>query len=30
LHRPIAKAVALAVWLGFSVIPVAVLFGWLQ
>jgi succinate dehydrogenase cytochrome b subunit len=30
LHRPIARAVAIVVWLGFSIIPVAVLLGWLQ
>jgi len=30
LHRPVASALALVVWLGFSVIPVAVLLGWLR
>lgn len=30
LHRPIATAIALVVWLGFSALPVAVLFGWLR
>jgi succinate dehydrogenase / fumarate reductase cytochrome b subunit len=29
LHRPIARTLALVVWFGFSIIPVAVLFGWL-
>jgi succinate dehydrogenase / fumarate reductase, cytochrome b subunit len=29
-HRPIARVVALLVWLGFSVIPVAVLLGWIR
>lgn len=29
-HRPIALAVAVVVWLGFSVIPVAVVLGWLK
>jgi succinate dehydrogenase cytochrome b subunit len=29
-HRPIALAIALIVWLGMSVIPVAVWFGWLK
>lgn len=30
LHRPIARVIALAVWLGFTIIPVAVLLGWLR
>jgi succinate dehydrogenase / fumarate reductase cytochrome b subunit len=30
LHRPIARVLAAGVWLGFSLIPVAVLFGWLK
>jgi succinate dehydrogenase / fumarate reductase, cytochrome b subunit len=30
LHRPIARAMAVVVWLGFSIIPVAVLLGWVQ
>jgi succinate dehydrogenase / fumarate reductase cytochrome b subunit len=30
LHRPIALVVALAVWIGLSMIPVAVWFGWLR
>jgi succinate dehydrogenase / fumarate reductase cytochrome b subunit len=30
LSRPIARLVALLVWLGFSIIPVAVLLGWLR
>jgi succinate dehydrogenase / fumarate reductase cytochrome b subunit len=30
LHRPIARMVAIVVWLGFSVIPVAVVLGWLK
>jgi succinate dehydrogenase / fumarate reductase cytochrome b subunit len=30
LHRPIARAVAVIVWLGFSSIPLAVLFGALR
>jgi succinate dehydrogenase cytochrome b subunit len=30
LHRPVARALALVVWLGFSVIPVAVLLGWVK
>lgn len=30
LHRPIARVVALLLWLGFSVIPVAVLLGWIR
>jgi succinate dehydrogenase / fumarate reductase cytochrome b subunit len=29
LHRPIARAMAIVIWLGFSIIPVAVQFGWL-
>ena len=29
-HRPIALVIALIVWLGMSVIPVAVWFGWLK
>jgi succinate dehydrogenase / fumarate reductase cytochrome b subunit len=29
LHRPIARVLAIAVWLGFSIIPVAVQLGWL-
>lgn len=30
LHRPVALVVALAVWLGLSLIPVAVWVGWLK
>lgn len=30
LHRPVASTLAVVVWLGFSVIPVAVLLGWLR
>jgi len=30
LYRPVAAALAVVVWLGFSVIPVAVLLGWLD
>jgi len=30
LHRPIARVLAAGVWLGFSLIPVAVLLGWLK
>jgi succinate dehydrogenase / fumarate reductase cytochrome b subunit len=30
LHRPVAQVIAVVVWLGFSVIPVAVLVGWIQ
>ncbi len=30
LVRPVALAVALIVWLGFSIIPLAVLVGWLS
>ncbi len=30
LHRPIARVIAVIVWLGFTVIPVAVLLGWLK
>ena len=30
LHRPVARALAVVVWLGFSIIPVAILLGWLQ
>lgn len=30
LHRPIAGAVAVLLWLGFSIIPAAVLLGWLK
>jgi succinate dehydrogenase / fumarate reductase cytochrome b subunit len=30
LARPIARGLAVLVWLGFSVIPVAVLLGWIQ
>jgi succinate dehydrogenase / fumarate reductase, cytochrome b subunit len=30
LHRPVATAVAVMLWLGFSFIPVAVLLGWLR
>ena len=29
LHRPIARALAIVVWFGFSIIPVAVQLGWL-
>lgn len=29
-HRPIALAVAIIVWIGFTVIPVAVLLGWVR
>ena len=29
LHRPIARVLAIVVWLGFSIIPVAVQLGWL-
>jgi succinate dehydrogenase / fumarate reductase cytochrome b subunit len=29
-HRPIALAVAAVVWLGFSVVPLAVVVGWLR
>ncbi len=29
-HRPIARVIAVAVWLGFSLLPVAVLLGWLH
>lgn len=30
LHRPIARVIAVVVWLGFTIIPVAVLLGWLR
>jgi len=30
LHRPIARVVAVLVWLGFSALPVAVLLGWIR
>lgn len=30
LHRPVARALAMLVWLGFSIIPVAVMLGWLH
>lgn len=30
LHRPIARVIAVAVWLGFTSIPVAVLLGWVR
>jgi succinate dehydrogenase / fumarate reductase cytochrome b subunit len=30
LHRPVARVVAVLVWLGFSVVPVAVLLGWIR
>jgi len=30
LHRPIARVVAVLLWLGFSVLPVAVLLGWIR
>ena len=30
LHRPIARVIAVLVWLGFSVVPVAVVMGWLR
>jgi succinate dehydrogenase / fumarate reductase cytochrome b subunit len=30
LHRPIALALALGIWLGLSAIPVAVWFGWVK
>lgn len=30
LYRPVAASVAVIVWLGFSVIPVAVMLGWLD
>ena len=30
LHRPVALVVALGVWIGLSLIPVAVLVGWLK
>jgi len=30
LYRPVAAVVALVIWLGFSVVPVAVTFGWLR
>lgn len=30
LHRPVARALAVVLWLGFSIIPVAVLLGWLR
>ena len=30
LHRPIARVIAVVVWLGFTIIPVAVLAGWLK
>ncbi|HTS89618.1 MAG TPA: succinate dehydrogenase cytochrome b subunit [Gemmatimonadales bacterium] len=30
LHRPVARFVAVVVWLGFSAIPIAVLLGWLR
>lgn len=30
LHRPLARLVALLVWLGFTIIPVGVLLGWLH
>jgi len=29
LHRPIARVLAIVVWFGFSIIPVAVQLGWL-
>lgn len=29
-HRPIARALAVLLWLGFSIIPVAVLLGWIR
>jgi succinate dehydrogenase / fumarate reductase cytochrome b subunit len=29
-HRPIALTVAAIVWLGFTVIPVAVVLGWVR
>ena len=30
MQRPIALGLALVLWLGFTVIPIAVLFGWLH
>ncbi len=30
LHRPIARVIAGAVWLGFTIIPVAVVLGWVR
>jgi succinate dehydrogenase / fumarate reductase cytochrome b subunit len=30
LHRPVARVIAIVVWLGFSVMPVAVVMGWLK
>jgi succinate dehydrogenase cytochrome b subunit len=30
LHRPVARVVAVGLWLGFSAIPMAVLLGWLR
>lgn len=30
LHRPIARVIAVVVWLGFTIIPVAVLAGWFR
>lgn len=29
-HRPVAMTVAVIVWLGFTVIPMAVVFGWVR
>ena len=29
LHRPVARGLAVVVWLGFTIVPVAVLLGWL-
>lgn len=29
LHRPVARVLAVVVWLGFTIVPVAVLLGWL-
>lgn len=30
LYRPVAAAVALVVWLGFSVVPLAIVAGWIR
>ncbi len=30
LHRPIALGVAILVWLGFSIVPLAIVLGWLS